>query len=58
METSNTELRINVIILDLWPPAVLSSLLPSVFLQELSDEALGQLACVAEELFVEVVVHR
>lgn len=57
-ETSDTELQINIIRLELWPPAVLSALLPPVFLQELSDEALGQLACVAEELFIEVVVHR
>lgn len=35
-----------------------SSFLPRVLLQELSDEALGQLARVAEELVVEVVVHR
>lgn len=32
--------------------------LPPVLYQELSDEALGQLARVTEELFVEVVVHR
>lgn len=30
---------------------------PPVLLQELPDETLGQLACVAEELLVEVVVH-
>lgn len=30
---------------------------PPVLLQELLDEALGQLACVTEELLVEVVVH-
>lgn len=31
--------------------------LPPVLLQELPDEALGQLARVAEELLVKVVVH-
>lgn len=33
-------------------------ILPPVLYQELSDEALGQLARVTEELLVEVVVHR
>lgn len=33
------------------------TLLPRVLLQELPDEALGQLARVAEELLVELVVH-
>lgn len=32
-------------------------MLPPVLLQELPDEALGQLARVAEELLVKVVVH-
>lgn len=32
--------------------------LPSVLYQELSDEALGQLTCVPEELLIEVIVHR
>lgn len=32
--------------------------LPCVFLQELSDEVLGQLARIAEELFVKLVVQR
>lgn len=58
METSNTELCIKIVRLDLRPSHVLSFLLPPVLLKELFDEALGQLACVAEELFVEVVVHR
>lgn len=35
----------------------LSVLLPCVLLQELTNEALGQLACIAKELFVKLVVH-
>lgn len=36
---------------------ILGQYLPPVLLQELPDEALGQLAGVAEELLVKVVVH-
>lgn len=43
---------------DLWPLAVYLFFLPPVLYQELSDEALGQLTCVPEELLVEVIVHR
>lgn len=38
-------------------PKILGQILPPVLLQELPDEALGQLAGVAEELLVKVVVH-
>lgn len=62
-ETSNTGLCVGIVRLDLWPSAVLlfirdPFLLPCVLLQELFDEALGQLACVAKELLVKLVVHR
>ena len=58
-ETSNAGLCTGIVGLDLWPSAVCRRplLLPRVFLQELSDEALGQLARIAEELFVKLVAH-
>lgn len=32
--------------------------LPRVLLKKLPDEALGKLACIAEELFIKIIVHR